>query len=65
MTPKTISELELRRAQIVAQAERLRAEWRTLPTSSRSTVLGKRVKALEEQADDYARILDFVKSKEG
>ena len=57
MNAKTIAELDLRRAQLAARAATLDAEWRTLPTGNRSTILGKRVKALREQADDYARLL--------
>lgn len=60
MNALTIAELELRRAQLAAQAERLRQEWRTLPTGAASLRLGKRVKALQERADDYARILGLA-----
>lgn len=60
MNAKTIAELDLRRAQLAARAATLRQEWRTLPTGTRSSILGKRVKELEQQAADYAEILAFA-----
>ncbi|QDN64405.1 hypothetical protein [Streptomyces sp. S1D4-14] len=60
MNAKTIAELDLRRAQLAAQAAKTRQEWRTLPTGTRSSILGKRVKELEQQAADYAAILALV-----
>lgn len=60
MNARTIAELDLRRAQLAARAATLRQEWRTLPTGTRSSILGKRVKELEQQADDYAEILAFA-----
>jgi hypothetical protein len=60
MNAKTIAELDLRRAQLAARAETLREEWLTLRAGNRASTLGKRIKALEEQAADYARILDFA-----
>jgi hypothetical protein len=62
MNAKTIAELDLRRAQLAARAETLREEWLTLPTGPRASTLGKRIRAIEEQAADYARILDFAKA---
>lgn len=60
MNARTIAELDLRRAQLTAQAATLRQEWRTLPTGPRASRLGKRVKELEEQAADYAAILESI-----
>lgn len=60
MNALTIAELELRRAQLAAQAERLRQEWRTLPTGARALRMGKRVKALQERVDDYTRLLGLA-----
>jgi hypothetical protein len=60
MNAKTIAELDLRRAQLAARAETLREEWLTLPTGPRASTPGKRIRALEEQAGDYARILSLI-----
>lgn len=58
MTPLTIAELELRRAQLAERAERLRAQWRATPSvSPRALAMGKAVTALQERADEYAAIL--------
>lgn len=60
MNARTIAELDLRRAQLAARAETLREEHLTLPAGPRSSALGKRIKAIEEQARDYAEILAFA-----
>jgi hypothetical protein len=60
MNARTIAELDLRRAQLAARAETLREEWLTLPAGPRASTLGKRIKAIEEQAGDYAEILRLV-----
>lgn len=58
MNALTLRELELRRAQLAERAERLRQEWRALSAASvKSLELGKEVKALQERADDYQKIL--------
>lgn len=62
MNPITLKELRARHSQLALQAETLRQEWRTLPTGNRATVLGKRVAALQERADDYARVLRLLES---
>lgn len=64
MNARTIAELDLRRAQLTARAETLREEWLTLPAGPRASRLGKRIKAIEEQAADYARILSSIETKE-
>lgn len=64
MNARTIAELDLRRAQLTARAEVLREEWLTLPAGPRASTLGKRIKAIEEQAGDYARILSVFTTKE-
>lgn len=56
MNALTLAELRLRHAQLTESAERLRAHWRTLPATARAVEMGKRVKALQERADDYAAI---------
>lgn len=65
MNALVLAELRLRHAQLTERAERLEQEWRTLPVSPKSTVLGKKVKALREQAKDYAALLDAVTLAEG
>jgi hypothetical protein len=62
VNPLTLAELRLKHAQLTERAERLRQEWRTLPVSTKSTALGKKIKQLQEQADDYGRLLEGVKS---
>ena len=64
MNPKTIAELDLRRAQLAAQAAKMRQEWRTLPTGNRSSILGKRAAELEEQVADYTRVLSLIAGSE-
>ena len=57
MNPRTIAELDLRRAQLAERASRLEAEWRKLPATARAVALGKEVKDLKERAADYAAII--------
>lgn len=57
MSPLTLSELRLMQADLAHRAERLRAEWRTLPTGSRSLAMGKRVQDYQTRADDYLAII--------
>ena len=57
MNALTLRELELRRAQLAERAERLRQEWRKLPTGQRALVLGKEVAALDERAGDLSALL--------
>jgi hypothetical protein len=58
MNALTLRELELQHATLNHRAEKLRQEWRTAPsTGPRASVLGKQVKALQERADDYGRLL--------
>jgi hypothetical protein len=62
----TVRELELRRAQLAERAERLRQEWRNIPSASaRALQLGKEVKALQERADDYGRVMEIVTRMNG
>lgn len=60
MNPLTLAELRLKHAQLTERAERLEAEWRTLPVSTKSMILGKRIKTLREQAEDYGQLLKGV-----
>ncbi|MEV7814283.1 hypothetical protein AB0P05_26695 [Streptomyces flaveolus] len=60
MNALTLAELRLKHAQLTERAERLEQEWRTLPVSSKSTVLGKKIKTLREQASDYGKLLDMA-----
>jgi hypothetical protein len=62
VNPLTLAELRLKHAQLTERAERLRQEWRTLPVSTKSTALGKKIKLLQAQADDYGRLLEGVES---
>lgn len=60
MNALTLKELRLRHAQLDERAERLRQEWRRLPTAvspARAVALGKEVKDLQQRAADYAAIL--------
>ncbi|WP_326613194.1 hypothetical protein OG949_33075 [Streptomyces scopuliridis] len=59
MTDLVLKELRLRHATLDLKAERLRCEWRTVPaTGPRAAALGKRVKSVQGQADDYAAIIE-------
>lgn len=57
MNPLTRAELLLRHAQLTERAERLETRWRTLPPTAKAVALGKEIKALREQADDYGKLL--------
>lgn len=58
MNPLTLAELKLRHAELNHRAEKLRQEWRALPATARAIRLGKDIKALQERADDYGRLLE-------
>jgi hypothetical protein len=61
----TIQELRLMHARLSHQAEKLRQEQRGLPAlSSRASALGRRVKDVQQRADDYAEILAALSSIE-
>ena len=61
MNARTIAELDLRRAQLAARAERLRQEQRSIPVlSPRAAFLARKIKAVQERADDYARIFTMT-----
>lgn len=62
MNALTIAELRLKHAQLTERAERLEQEWRTLPPTPKAVALGKKVKALREQAADYGELLKGVQS---
>lgn len=58
---RTIAELELRRAQLVEQATRARDEQQTgTSTGPNATVRARKVKSLQQRANDYAWILATV-----
>lgn len=63
MNALTLAELRLKHAQLTERAERLETEWRTLPVSPKSTALGKKIKALREQAGDYGKLLDLAEGR--
>lgn len=62
MNALTVAELRLKHAQLTERAERLEQEWRTLPHTAKAVALGKKVKALREQAADYGELLKEVRS---
>lgn len=65
MTPLTLAELRLTQARLAHKAERLRQEWRAAPSiGSRALSLGKQVKATQERADDYARLIKLAEAEE-
>lgn len=65
MSPMTVRELELKRAQLAHQAERLRQEQRSLPAlSARASALARKVRDVQARADDYAAILASIETKE-
>ncbi|MFH8805191.1 hypothetical protein ACH4F6_37575 [Streptomyces sp. NPDC017936] len=65
LTPKTLSELRLRHAQLTDRAETLRGAQRAcLPTAPRFTALGREIRDVQARADDYAAILAAVQTKE-
>jgi hypothetical protein len=57
VSPQTLAELRLRRAQLEERAERMEARWRLMPATAKAVELGKEVKALKGRAADYAAIL--------
>lgn len=63
MSPLTLAELRLRQAMLVHDAERLRQQWRTaIPTEPRTMSMGRRVKAAQERADEYMRIIQAAEA---
>jgi len=61
MNPLTLAELKLRQAELGHRAEKLRQEQRgALATSPRALTLSRQVKAMQERADDYGRILQSL-----
>ncbi|MFF5471071.1 hypothetical protein [Streptomyces achromogenes] len=65
MNALTLAELRLRHAALTERAERLEQRWRTLPPTAKAVALGKEIKVLREQADDYKALLDAVATAEG
>lgn len=64
MNPLTVAELRLRQAQLAERAERLRQEGRTLSAvTSRSAFLARRVRLIQQQADDYASLLRIAEAE--
>jgi hypothetical protein len=57
MTPKTLSELRLKHAQLTDRA--------AVPTTPRFTALSRQIRDVQARADDYAALLELVKTKEG
>lgn len=57
VSPQTLAELRLRRAQLDERAERLEAQWRLMPATAKAVEMGKQVKALKGRAADYAAII--------
>ena len=65
LTPKTISELRLKHAQLTDRAETLRAAQRAaVPTMPRFTALARQIRDVQARADDYAAILAAIETKE-
>ncbi|AXG81128.1 hypothetical protein [Streptomyces paludis] len=59
MTDLVLKELRFRHAQLDLRAERLRHVWRTLPaTGPRAAALGRQVKEIQAQADNYAALIE-------
>lgn len=66
LTPKTLTELRLKHAQLSDRAENLRQQQRAaIPTQPRFTALGRQVRDVQRRADDYAALLALVETKEG
>jgi Fe-S-cluster formation regulator IscX/YfhJ len=66
MTRKTLSELRLKHAQLTDRAEALRQQQRAaVPTTPRFTALSRQIRDVQARADDYAALLELVKTKEG
>jgi N-acetylglucosamine kinase-like BadF-type ATPase len=58
MTDLSIKELRYRHAKLELDAERLRTKWRdATPTTKHAAELGRQVKRLQAQADDYAALI--------
>lgn len=53
MNALVLKELNAKHAELEVRAERLRVQWRVMPTGSRSTEAGKRVKEIQAQADSW------------
>jgi hypothetical protein len=63
MTDLVLKELRARHAQLNLKAERLRVKQRaTLATSPSALVLGREVREVQAQADNYA---DLIEAAEG
>jgi hypothetical protein len=58
MNALTLAELALQHATLNHRAEKLRQTWMTLPATPSAIRLGKEIKALQERADDYGRLLE-------
>lgn len=59
MTDLVLKELRFKHAQLDLKAERLRIAWRTAPsTGNRALMLGKQVKEVQAQADNYAALIE-------
>lgn len=59
MTDLVLKELRLRRAQLDLKAEKLRGEWRTTTaTSPKAAALGRQVREIQAQADNYAALVE-------
>jgi hypothetical protein len=64
MNPLTIAELRLRQAQLAERAERLRQEGRSLSaTTPRAGFTARRVRLIQQQADDYASLLRIAEAE--
>ncbi|MFJ2176385.1 hypothetical protein ACIOHE_26275 [Streptomyces sp. NPDC087851] len=63
MTDFVLKELRLRHATLDLKAERLRTEWRTVPaTGPRAAALGRQVKEIQAQADNYAALIEAAEA---
>lgn len=58
----TITELQLKHAQLKRQAAEARARWRTMSAGPASVAAGKRVKDLDARAHDYYTIIVMVQA---
>jgi hypothetical protein len=63
MNALVLAELRLKHAQLTERAERLETEWRTLPPTPKAVALGKKIKALREQAADYGTLLSLAEGR--
>lgn len=65
IAPITLSELELRRAQLNEKAARLRErQAATVSTSPSCLALAREIRATQTRADDYGRILEALRLAE-